>query len=224
MCICTYIHAYIHASWIFDLLCWILLVCSHWIFECSVSVANFAIKQSNSVFSAMAMSLAPGMQPIAVAAERSKTKLIADPSTTVMDLYQSLDRWLTSQSTNDLVATLKCLENLTEQDSPTKYGPVFLDLKVLLMDLLLLAPNCVLPRLRLNEALKRLNGDRRWNFAHRSLCFEASRIEKQIRSVFRKLRDIVKYSEVFHRFVAKVSVPNEFVAQSHRTRINSDQW
>ena len=30
--ICAYIHAYIHASWILDLLCWILFVFFHWIF------------------------------------------------------------------------------------------------------------------------------------------------------------------------------------------------
>ena len=39
MCICAYMHAYIHASWILDLLCWILFVFFHWIFECSVSEA-----------------------------------------------------------------------------------------------------------------------------------------------------------------------------------------
>ena len=42
MCICTYIHAYIHSSWILDLLCWILFVFFHWISECSVSVACVA--------------------------------------------------------------------------------------------------------------------------------------------------------------------------------------
>ena len=47
MGICTYIHAYIHASWILDRLRWILFVFFHWIFECSVSVAILAIKQSS---------------------------------------------------------------------------------------------------------------------------------------------------------------------------------
>ena len=32
--ICAYIHTYIHASWILDLLCWILFVLFHWVYEC----------------------------------------------------------------------------------------------------------------------------------------------------------------------------------------------
>ena len=44
MSICTYIHAYIHASWILELLCWILFVFFHWMFECSVSVAIVVIQ------------------------------------------------------------------------------------------------------------------------------------------------------------------------------------
>ena len=163
-------------------------------------------------------------QPIAIAAERCKTKLVADPSITVMDLYQSLDRFLSSRGTNDLVALLKCMQGLSENDTPTKFGPVFLELKDLLVDIIQLAPNCVLPRLRLNRALEKLNGDRRWHFANRSLDAAACQVQKQIRCVFGKLREIATTSEVFHRFVGKVSVPNEFVAQSHRMRINSDQW
>ena len=163
-------------------------------------------------------------QPIAVAAERSNKKMVADPSTTVMDLYKSLDRFLSSRGTNDLVELLKCMRGLGENDTPTKFGPVFLELKDLLVELVQWAPNCVLPRLRLNSALKQLNGDRRWHFANRSLDAAATQIEKHIRCVFGKLREIAKTSEVFHRVVAKVSVPNEFVAQSHRMRINSDQW
>ena len=61
-------------------------------------------------------------QPIAVAAERSKKKLVADPPITVMDLYQSLDRFLSSRGTNDLVALLSCMDGLGESDSPTKFG------------------------------------------------------------------------------------------------------
>ena len=137
-------------------------------------------------------------QPIAVAAERSKSKLVADPSVTVMDLYKSLDRYLSSQGTNDLVALLKCMQGLGESDSPTKFGPVFLALQELLVDLIQWAPNCVLPRLRLNIALKKLNVDRRWHFANRSLDAAATEVEKQIRCVFCKLRQIAHTSEAFH--------------------------
>ena len=42
VCICAHIHAYIHASCILDLLCWILFVFFHWMFDCSVSVAIFS--------------------------------------------------------------------------------------------------------------------------------------------------------------------------------------
>ena len=64
-------------------------------------------------------------QPIAVAAERCNSKLVAGPSITAMDLYQSLDRFLSSRGTNDLVSLLKCTEGLGENDSPTKVGPIF---------------------------------------------------------------------------------------------------
>ena len=47
VCICAHIHAYIHASWILDLLCWILFVFFHWMFDCSVSVAILVLLQSN---------------------------------------------------------------------------------------------------------------------------------------------------------------------------------
>ena len=144
-------------------------------------------------------------QPIAVAAERCKKKLAADPSIMVMDLYQSLDRFLSSQGTNDLVALLKCMQGLGENDSPTKFGPAFLDLKELLVDLIQWAPNCVLPRLRLNKALKKLNGDRRWHFANRSLDAAATDVEKEIGCVFGKLREIANTSDAFHRFVAKAT-------------------
>ena len=163
-------------------------------------------------------------QPIAVAAERCKSKLVADPSITVMDLYQSLDRYLSSRGTNDLVALMKCMQGLGENVTPTKFGPVFLELKDLLVDLIQCAPNCVLPRLRLNSALKQLNGYRLWHFANRTLDAAAGQVEKHIRCVFGKLREIAKASEVLHRFIGKVSVPNEFVAQPHCMRINSDQW
>ena len=163
-------------------------------------------------------------QPIAVAAERCKSKLVADPSITVMNLYQSFDRFLTSRGTNDLVALLKCMQGLGEEDSPTKVGPVFLELKDLLLDLIQLAPNCVLPRNRMHSALEALNKHRRWHFETRSLDAAATELRIRIRCLLGKLREIAKNSEVFNRFVTKVSVPNEFVAQSHRMRINSDQW
>ena len=163
-------------------------------------------------------------QPLDVAAEKCNSKLLADPNITVRDLYNSMDRFLISRGTNDLVALLKSMQGLGESDSPTKFGPVFLDLKDLLVDLIQWAPNCVLPRLRFNRALEKLNGDRRWHFANRTLDAAASEARIQIRCVFSKLREIAKTSGVFHRFVAKVSVPNEFVAQSHRMRINNDQW
>ena len=81
--------------------------------------------------------------------------MVADPSVTVMDLYQSLDRFLVARGTNDLVALLKCMDGLGESDSPTKFGPVFLELKELLVELIHFAPNCVLPRVRFNSALNK---------------------------------------------------------------------
>ena len=163
-------------------------------------------------------------QPLDVAAEKCNSKLLVDPRIKAKDLYDSMNRFLINRGTNDLVALLKCMEGLKETDSPTKFGTVFLELKDLLVELILLAPNCVLPRLAFNHALEKLNGDRRWHFENRSLDAAAIEVSKIIRCVFKKLREIAKTSSVFHRFVAKVSVPNEFVAQSHRTRINSDQW
>ena len=131
-------------------------------------------------------------QPIAVAAERCNLKLVADPSITVMDLYQSLDRFLASRGTNDLMALLKCTRSMTENDSATKWGPIFLELKDLLLDLIQWAPNCVLPRLRLHTALQKLNADRRWHLEHRSLDTAAAEVQKMIRCMFTKLREIAK--------------------------------
>ena len=165
-------------------------------------------------------------QPIAVAAERCKSKLVADPSITVGNLYQILDRFLTKRGTNDLVALLKCVQGKSENDYATKFGPVFLELKDLLLDLIQLAPNCVLPKLRLNFALEKLNGDRdrRWHPRRRSLGAAATRVRIKLRCALFKLRELSTTTEVFVRFVKQVSVPNEFVAQPHRMRINSDQW
>ena len=134
--------------------------------------------------------------------------MVADPNITVMDLYKSMDRFLTSRGTNDLVALLKRMQGLTEADTPTKFGPVFLELKDLLVELMQWAPNCVLPRLIFNHALEKLNGDRRWHFANRSLDAASIEVSKTIRCVFRKLREIAQTSAAFSRFVAKVSVPN----------------
>merc|ERR1712023_148274 len=39
--------SYIHASWILGLLCWILFVFFHWIFECSVCPSPFWLFFSN---------------------------------------------------------------------------------------------------------------------------------------------------------------------------------
>ena len=139
------------------------------------------------------------------------SKLVADPSITVGNLYQILDRFLTKRGTNDLVALLKCMQGLGENDSPTKFGPTFLYVKELLVDLIQWAPNCMLPRLGLNKALNKLNGDRRWHFANRSLDAAATDVEKDIRCVFGKLREIATTSEVFHRFVAKAT-PQEYQA------------
>ena len=49
--LCTYIHAYIHASWILDLLCWILFVflccryrcCQYWIFSSPCWILSVAL-------------------------------------------------------------------------------------------------------------------------------------------------------------------------------------
>ena len=148
-------------------------------------------------------------QPIGIASEKCKSKMVADPSVTVMDLYQStdpsvtvmdlyqsLDRFLVARGTNDLVALLKCMQELSDGDSPAKFGPVFIELKDLIIELIQWAPNCVLPRLRLHNALKKLNGDRRWHFANRSLDAAASEVQKIIRCVFGKLREIAKTSKV----------------------------
>ena len=150
-------------------------------------------------------------QPIAVAAERCKSKLVADPSITVMDLYQSLDRFLSSRNTNDLVLLLSCMEGVGENDSPTKFGRVFVELKDLMVDLIQWAPNCVLPRNRLNRALTKLNDDRRWHFGDSTLSAAASRVRKQIRLMFTKLRQMAQVSAAFKRFVEKAS-PSEFEA------------
>ena len=129
-------------------------------FECSVSVAILVMKASNrqwqpfllSAKSSKAMGLVS--QPIAVAAEVSKSKLVADPDITVMELYQSIERWMCGRGTNDLVALLHCVQCLDMNDSPTKFGPVFLELEDLLMELIQLSPNCVLPRKKLSGPLK----------------------------------------------------------------------
>ena len=163
-------------------------------------------------------------QPIAVAAEVSKSKLVADPDITVMELYQSMDRFLSSRGTNDLVALMNCMQGKSENDTPTKFGPVFLELRELLLDLIKLCPNTVLPRIRLIQALEYLNQDRRWHYANRTLSTAATEVHKEIRTALSKLRQIAQSADVLHRFLAKVSVPNEFVAFSHRMRINSDQW
>ena len=218
MCICTYIHAYIHSSWILDLLCWILFVFFHWIFECSVAVAILVIKQSSSGIQSTDClppssdcTMALVSKPIAVAAERCNTKLVADPAVTIMDLYQSLDRFLSSRKTNDLVLLLSCMEGVGENDSPTKFGRVFVELKDLMLDLIQWAPNCVLPRNRLNRALTKLNDDRRWHFGDSTLSAAASRVRKQIRLMFTKLRQMAQVSAAFKRFVEKASPP-EFEA------------
>ena len=216
--ICAYIHAYIHASWILDLLCWILFAFFHCIFECSVAVAILVIKQSNSGIQSTDClppssdcTMALVSKPIAVAAERCNTKLVADPAVTIMDLYQSLDRFLSSRNTNDLVLLLSCMEGVGENDSPTKFGRVFVELKDLMVDLIQWAPNCVLPRNRLVRALTKLNDDRRWHFGSSTLSDAAHRVRKQIRLMFTKLRQMAQVSAAFKRFVEKAS-PSEFEA------------
>jgi hypothetical protein len=231
-----YVHMYIHTcihtcildlgSFVLDLICILSLdlrvfcFCSHFGYQSLVS----GIQSTDCLPPSPDCTMALVSQPIAVAAERCNSKLVADPSVTVMDLYQSLDRFLSSRGTNDLVSLLCCMEGLTENDSPTKCGPIFLQLKDLWLELLQWAPNTVLPRTRFNLALTKLNGDRRWNFGYQTVAAAASEVRTKIRLVFSKLRQIALYSEAYNRFCAKVSVPNEFVAQSHRMRINSDQW
>ena len=145
-------------------------------------------------------------QPIAVAAEVSKSKLVADPGITVMELYQSIERWMCGRGTNDLVALLQCVQCLDMNDSPTKFGPVFLELEDLLMELIQLSPNCMLPRKKFIRALEKLNADRQWNYAQGSLYAAACDVDKHIRTVLAKLRDIGRTTEVFNRFLAKATL------------------
>ena len=146
-------------------------------------------------------------QPIAIASERSKTKLVADPAISIMDLYYIWDKFLTARGSNDLVYLLKCIDGVNENESPTKYGPIFRELKDLLLELVHLAPNTVLPRQRLLLSLEKLNKDRRWHFANRTIEMAASDISLKIRTVMCKLRMLAQYVDVFHRFVGKATAP-----------------
>ena len=151
-------------------------------------------------------------QPIAGATfadpEWRQKKLLADPSITVTELFLCLERYLKLRGTNDLVQLLKCTKGKTENDSATKWGNVFLELKELLLDLIKLCPNTVLPRQKLVSALQKLNEDqdRRWHFTNRTLFTAATEVHKVIRTVLSKLREIAKSKDAFHRFVQKVSV------------------
>ena len=111
-----------------------------------------------------------------------------------------------TRGTNDLVALMKCMQGKSENDTPTKFGPVFLELRELLLDLIKLCPNTVLPRIRLIQALEYLNQDRRWHYTNRTLTTAATEVHKVIRTVLSKLREIAKSKDAFHRFVQKVSV------------------
>ena len=70
----------------------------------------------------------------AIASERSKSKLVADPSITVMDLYKIWDKFITARGSNDLDYLLRCIDGVSENESPTKYGPIFRELKELLLE------------------------------------------------------------------------------------------